>query len=83
MVGRQAVELFIIRLMWVTKRVSTSLSGCGLSYCPMHLPKALPQRILSTGTQFLMCAHLDSLKEKPGLSDAQLVLPIRVLKPGF
>ena len=75
------MELFIIRLMWMAKRVSTGLSGCGLSYCPMHLPKALSQRILSAGTQFLMCAH--SSKGKPGLSDAQFVLPVRVLSPGF
>lgn len=57
MVGRQAVEMFIIRLMWVAKGARTGLSVCGLSYCPMHLPEALSQRILSAGTQFLMCAH--------------------------
>lgn len=57
MVGRQAVEMFVIRLMWVAKGVRTGLSVCGLSYCPTHLPEAPSRRILSAGTQSSMCAH--------------------------
>lgn len=50
-----------MRFIWVSKTVNIGLSVCGLSDCPMHLPKALSQRILSAGTQFFMCEPLETV----------------------